>query len=361
VGHGRARPFVDLDRADLVELHARFRQAKPLRVRPASGRVHHQIGREFGAGERTDVEAGLHLVDPRDLGPQMDLDAAIAHFLCDGEAHIVVEPGEQGVTAAQQRHFGAEAAEDAGEFDGDIAAADDHDMARQTAQFQRVVRGNDMVDAMHRRQHRMPAGRNEDVGGRVALAVDLDRVRVHQPPAPFEELHLGIAEELAINAFESLDLLVLGVNEGRPVMYRGRDMPAEARRVGEGIGELRAIDQQLLRHAAADDAGAADPAVLANSDACAVAPGPSRCGNAARPGADGEKVEIVGRHGCINPSRRDVARTAAHCHSAGRPPPSIACCAGLLLVACHLFERGHMKSAGGSPAGHTAKAVGRGQ
>ena len=46
-------------------------------------------------------------------------------------AHVVVEAAQDVVAAIDQRHLGAEAVEDAGELDRDIAAALDQDALRQ--------------------------------------------------------------------------------------------------------------------------------------------------------------------------------------------------------------------------------------
>src|SRR6185437_9046148 len=143
---------------------------------------------------------------------------------------------------------------------------------------------------------RMRAGGDEDIGRGVALAFDLDSVRIDQPRSPFDQGDAGIFEHLAVDALKPIDLLVLGGDQTRPVMHRRRHRPAICLGVGEGVGELRAIDQELLRHAAADDAGAADAALLADADACAVAAGAARRGDAARACADGEHVEIILGH-----------------------------------------------------------------
>jgi len=54
-----------------------------------------------------------------------------------------------------------------------------------------------------------------------------------------------------VDLLEPVELLVLGADQCGPVETRRRDAPAKARGVGEGVGELRAIDQELFRHAAA--------------------------------------------------------------------------------------------------------------
>ena len=48
-------------------------------------------------------------------------------------AHVVVEAAQDLLAAIDQRHLGAEAVEDAGELDRDVAAALDQDALRQLA------------------------------------------------------------------------------------------------------------------------------------------------------------------------------------------------------------------------------------
>ena len=74
--------------------------------------------------------------------------------------------------------------------------------------------------------------------------------------------------------------------------------PAEAARVLEVVGEAAGIDEELLGHAAADDAGAAEPVLLGDGDLGAVARRNARRAHAARAGADHEQVEVGLGHCC---------------------------------------------------------------
>ena len=72
--------------------------------------------------------------------------------------------------------------------------------------------------------------------------------------------------------------------------------PAETLGVLEVVAEPAGVDEQLLRHAAADDAGAAEPILLGDPDPGAVLGGHARRPNAARAAADHEKVEVEFAH-----------------------------------------------------------------
>ena len=64
------------------------------------------------------------------------------------------------------------------------------------------------------------------------------------------------------------DMFTIGAGSGGVASSRRAGSYGARVAIGEDsrVGELRAIDQELLRDAAADDAGAADAAVLADGD-----------------------------------------------------------------------------------------------
>ena len=71
---------------------------------------------------RTPVAGALDL---RDIGLGADLDALLLHLGGEMVADIVIEAAQDLLAAIDQNRLDAEAREDAGELDGDIAAADD--------------------------------------------------------------------------------------------------------------------------------------------------------------------------------------------------------------------------------------------
>ena len=75
-----------------------------------------------------------------------------------------------------------------------------------------------------------------------------------------------------------------------------RHGPAEARGVLEFAVETRGIDQKLLRHAAADHAGAAEPVFLGDHHPRAVPRGDARGAHAARAAADDKQIDVVIGH-----------------------------------------------------------------
>ena len=104
------------------------------------------------------------------------------------------------------------------------------------------------------------AGRDQDLfGGDRAVPVSArQRVRVDDPRARLDDLDARRLEELRVTPVQPRDLLVLVRDQSRPVELRLADRPAVAGRVLEVVGEVAGVDEELLRDAAADHAGAAE-------------------------------------------------------------------------------------------------------
>lgn len=116
-------------------------------------------------------------------------------------------------------------------------------------------------------RHLRPAtGGDENVLGAEALAVHLDAVRIEQTGVTFEQGHPAVHQQVAVDPVEPLDLAVLVADQGRPVELRLAGAPAIGPGLLEVLAEMRAIDQQLLRHAADVDAGATQVATLRHRD-----------------------------------------------------------------------------------------------
>ena len=125
----------------------------------------------------------------------------------------------------------------------------------------------------------------------------------------------------AIGGRKTGDLLLLGRDEARPVEGRLADAPAEPGGVGELVGEAAGVDVKLLRHAAADDAGAADPALLGDDRLRAMPGGDARRPHAARACADDEEVDVEShRPASSRRSRRGRSRSRRPSSSFPRGP-----------------------------------------
>ena len=85
-----------------------------------------------------------------------------------------------------------------------------------------------------------------------------------------ENLDAVIGQRVGIGLLQPPDLGQHIVAQHRPVEAAVRNVPAEHRGVVQILGEMRAVDEQLLGNAAADDAGSADLMLLGDCDAGAM-------------------------------------------------------------------------------------------
>ena len=110
-------------------------------------REHHLVGGDAGSVRQMRGEFLAVLVDLADGAAGEDVDAVLLHLGADMGADILVKTAQDVVAAIDQRHVGAEAGEDAGEFQRDIAAALDHDALRQFGQVKHFVGRDHVLDA----------------------------------------------------------------------------------------------------------------------------------------------------------------------------------------------------------------------
>jgi hypothetical protein len=192
-------------------------------------------------------------------------------------AHVLAEAREDFLAAVDQGHLHAQAMEDVGELDGDVAAAGDQDGARQLRQVERLVGGNAQFVAGQRCMWvgRTARGDDDPIGGDgLARLHQADGVRIDQLRAAFDDLRAAVFEAAAVQAFEPGDFPVLGGDQRLPVERGLADLPPVADRILEMLAVMRGIDEELLGHAAADDAGAAEPVLFGNRHPLAERGGP---------------------------------------------------------------------------------------
>src|SRR3981189_242055 len=82
-------------------------------------------------------------------------------------------------------------------------------------------------------------------------------------------------------------------DQGAPVEARPFDGPSVSGGIPEIVRKPGRVDEQLLRHAAPDDAGSADPVLLREYHFCAVGGRDARSPEAARAPADNEKGHLL--------------------------------------------------------------------
>ena len=202
-----------------VELDAGRFEPEARDIRPAAGREHHLVDHDALVVGQFDAQAVIDLFDALDDCLGDDLDAALFHLGAQMLAHVVVEAAQDVVAAIDQRHLGAEPVEDAGELDRDIAAALDQDALGQFVEMERLVRRDDVLEALDLLAERgRAAGRDQDVLGAHGFAGrrELDRVRIEHHRAALDDLDLGALEIGGVGGLEPRDLAVLVGDQRRP-------------------------------------------------------------------------------------------------------------------------------------------------
>src|SRR6266404_7299943 len=142
------------------------------------------------------------------------------------------------------------------------------------------------------------AGRDQHMPRSDGLAgPEPKRMRVLEHRARLDDTGAGFFHIGCIGSLQSRDLLVLVGDQGRPVERRGRYSPAEAGGVLDFVLDVRRIDQELFRNAAADHAGAAHPVFFGDHDPRAMTGGDPGGTHSARTSPDDEQIDVELSHG----------------------------------------------------------------
>src|SRR5580704_8145376 len=123
---------------------------------------------------------------------------------------------------------------------------------------------------------------------------------IEQHGPVLDDFDAGLGEGSAIGGFEAGNFTVFVGDQRRPVERGMRHGPAEAGGVLKLAVKARRIDQKLLRHAATDDAGAAEAIFLRDHDARAMLGGNARGAHPARPASNDEKIDLVIGHNILS-------------------------------------------------------------
>ena len=80
------------------------------------------------------------LVDGRDRGIEVQVDALLGHLVTREFTHFVVKATQEQVAAIAEMSLGAQAIEDAGELNRDIASANDEETLGEAFQIEDAIR-----------------------------------------------------------------------------------------------------------------------------------------------------------------------------------------------------------------------------
>ena len=167
-------------------------------------------------------------------------------------------------------------------------------LAGSCFELKAFVGADEMLRACQLGDHRMAAGGNQDgLGSDRRLAVgEPHRVRVPEYGAVKDDAHAGLLQRPRIDAVQSIDLAPDIADQRRPVEAQALAGPAEIARIGKGVAIAAAIDEEFLRHAAADHAGAADAIFLGDGHLGAELCREPAGAHAAGAAADHEQVVV---------------------------------------------------------------------
>ena len=165
----------------LVELDADLLEPEPFDERPAADRDEHQVGLDGLAVAEVHGQLRAVVLDLRALLAELERDAALAELLGELLRRVGVLLRDERVEHLDDRHLGAEAAEDRGELAADDAAAEHDEPLRHLRLREQAGRVDAArrVEALDRRAERERAGGDDRrLEGDVLPALDRDRVRV---------------------------------------------------------------------------------------------------------------------------------------------------------------------------------------
>ena len=213
-------------------------------------------------------------------------------------ADVVIEAAQDLLAAADEDGFNTQAREDAREFDRDVAAANDDDTRWQFFEVESLIRGDGqlMAGKVARHEGCGPRGNKDAARGDFPPGGEGHGVRPRKHGAFLDQFRTRRREIADIGLVEAVDLLVLVGDKGWPVEGDLLRRPAEAHGILEFLGEFRGVDEELLRHAAADDAGAADAEFLRYGHLRAMARGDAGGAHAARACTDDEEIVVKAGH-----------------------------------------------------------------
>ena len=227
----------------------------------------------------------------------MDGDALRAHGIrqCLGDVGVV--GAQQAFATDDDVALRTQRLQDARDFAGDVAAADDDGTLGLAFQDEEVVRSAAECGPCDvRGDFRIAAGRDDDVLAAIGIVADAHGIGGHKARRATDEGDAAFVEVSGIDVIQTGDVGVAGFFEGVPAKSGlRRDAVEEARCVGERFGGVRGVPKEFFRHAADVDAGTAEAGAFNDGDFRAVFGGAAGGRDAAGTAADADEVE--GLHG----------------------------------------------------------------
>ena len=232
-------------------------------------------------GQATDLEIGVYL------------DALAGHFLVQDLADHRIEQVEDAVVQGHQGDFGTQRAEHAGQFDADVAAADDRHAVGALRELEEAVRSDAEIGTGQRRNDGLASGGDDDMFGAVDLAIDLDMMTIDKVSATADVVDAEIFNIAVPEAVDHRDVVLAPLDQFFPVDVLETGLHAEIGGVLHRVGQVGRIPHHLLRHATVVDAGAAQAFLLDDADLAAEGGCLLGHGQSAAAAAEDEKIVVL--------------------------------------------------------------------
>src|SRR5436305_8469618 len=167
----------------------------------AATRGHEQLlgGQLLAILEAHEITTGRSGGDRRRAAPEMDAQTVRADRLAERLTELAGLAGKDVVHALDEIDSGAEGRERLGQFDSDRPAAEDDQRLWDLPRARGLAVGPyavELAQAGNRWDHRLRAGGEHDVAGRVGAPVDLDGSGTGDPPVAADQLDAGRGQPL---------------------------------------------------------------------------------------------------------------------------------------------------------------------
>ncbi len=258
-------------------------QAEADGVGPPPGREHDRIAGDCAVARCHDGQAVARFLDGGGFGVAGDRDALRFHDVRQRMTQIVIEAAKNFASAIEKLHLDAKPVKDTRKFNRNITRPDNHDFIRQLFQMERFVRCDREFASSNLRDEGMSSRRNKNALRRngAVLAGNPYRMRVQHLRAALDNRSARRLDAAAVDLADACDLGILVGDKRLPIEPLLASGPAIGARVVDGVAELARVDEQLLRYAAPDHAGASEAMFLGDGRANAETGGEPSRANAA--------------------------------------------------------------------------------
>ncbi|MNV17766.1 hypothetical protein D3C71_1085630 [compost metagenome] len=206
--HRRGLPVIDLHLALVTDHHAhRFQPEVGTVAPPPRGEEHGievTIGRPIVPERHHGAAVALQLAQTI---AKMDLHTLVAQVLGKLPGQFRIETFQQAFAPDQQRHAAAKCLEQPGQLNCDVAATDDRDPLRCTAQIEEIIGDQAQFGTGNVRALGMGTGCDQNVRGADPYTIAaLHGVRIHQAATTRHPHHLVFIQALEIAGMDIGDV-----------------------------------------------------------------------------------------------------------------------------------------------------------